>query len=233
VTAPAPWSQYQQDVAKFFQSLGIPASTDVLLEGVRGRHAVDVVARPTLAGQQLLWIVECKLWKSRIPKEKVLALQGLVQDVGADRGYLMAENGYQRGALSMARLSNINLESLSDLRETAQIDLDTLALRNELQRAVRLQHRYWAIGKAQRIASGLRPDVGLPGYSARAVLEEVIEGIGAALSAGYPVRFLDLPRPPAQFGIESLGTPAELLKRVVDALDDVARRLGAAEEGDE
>lgn len=102
--APA-WKQYQEAVAKFFRSIGIAADADVTLAGARGTHAVDVVARPTVAGQELLWIIECKLWKRPVPKEKILAVQAIAQDVGADRAYVMAEAGYQSGGFAV-RASN-------------------------------------------------------------------------------------------------------------------------------
>lgn len=157
------WKQYQADVAEFFTSIGIPATTDVLLAGVRGTHAIDVVARPTVAGRELLWIVECKFWKRPVPKEKILTLHAIAQDVGADGAYVMAEAGYQSGALQCARATNLMLTSLKDLCETARVDVAIRGLRELLGRSRGLEKRYWAIPKSVRILGGLRRLVGVAG----------------------------------------------------------------------
>ena len=37
------WEDYQEEVAVFFRSLGLNASTDVKVQGVRTTHDVDVL----------------------------------------------------------------------------------------------------------------------------------------------------------------------------------------------
>ena len=93
------WREYQESVAHFFRSLGFDATTDETVVGARAEHAVDVVVRGQLSGIPTVWIVECKAWKRKVPKERVGTLRNIVDDVGADRGFLMAEGGYQPGAL--------------------------------------------------------------------------------------------------------------------------------------
>jgi hypothetical protein len=51
---------YQEQAAAFFRSLGLAASTDERIIGVRGSHNVDVAVRSGTAEIKLLWIVECK-----------------------------------------------------------------------------------------------------------------------------------------------------------------------------
>lgn len=48
----------------------------------------------------------------------MLVLSGVLLDVGADRGFLLSETGFQSGALRMAEKSNITLTSLDDLAST-------------------------------------------------------------------------------------------------------------------
>jgi hypothetical protein len=66
-------------------------------------------------GIAFVWIIECKSWKTNVPKEKVAALFAIIQDVGADRAFLLSEKGFQSGALRMGESSNITLTSLADL----------------------------------------------------------------------------------------------------------------------
>jgi hypothetical protein len=44
------WSGYQEEVAGFFRSLGLSATTNATIEGVRTSHDVDVVVRSKHAG---------------------------------------------------------------------------------------------------------------------------------------------------------------------------------------
>lgn len=111
------WSQYQEQVATFFRDLGYDAETDVTVVGARGKHALDVLVRSHSAGVEVTWVVECKAWANPIPKERLLTLDGIVKDVGADRGFLVAESGFQAGAIRAAEHTNITLTSLADLNE--------------------------------------------------------------------------------------------------------------------
>ncbi|GGC16361.1 restriction endonuclease [Dyadobacter sediminis] len=83
---------------------------------------VDVYVEGNIHGIYFMWIVECKAWNSNVPKEKVLALQSIITDVGADRGFLLSEKGFQSGALRIAEKANITLTSLYDLGQTIQTD---------------------------------------------------------------------------------------------------------------
>ncbi|AWS42556.1 restriction endonuclease [Streptosporangium sp. 'caverna'] len=118
------WRQYQHDVADLLTELGFDTQVEEKIASRRGTtHAVDVSARRTVAGVCVLWVVECKLWRSRVGKEKVAALIAICEDLGADRGLLMSETGFQSGALQMATGRSITLTNLEDLRANAAADL--------------------------------------------------------------------------------------------------------------
>jgi Restriction endonuclease len=131
------WKDYQEKSAAFFRSLGLTAITDDRILGVRGKHNIDVVVRNEMAGIGQLWIVECKKWKTRVTKLHVAALMEIVHDVGADRGILLSESGFQAGAIRIAQSSNITLSSLSDLEENSDSEkrrLDLYRLRWQVSR---------------------------------------------------------------------------------------------------
>ena len=117
------WREYQKAAASFFADLGMSTEVDARLEGARAVHDLDVVVRFTAYGIEHLWIVECKLWNRRVPKERVLTLQQLASDVGAHRAFLLCEQGFQSGAVTSARLSNVTLTNLEDLRANAEADI--------------------------------------------------------------------------------------------------------------
>ncbi|MBP2392156.1 restriction endonuclease [Aeromicrobium fastidiosum] len=131
-----PWRQYQEEAAAYFRELGLASETDVTLEGARTSHDLDVVVRFERAGLEHLWIVECKHHARPISKDRPLLLRQIVDDVGGDKGILLAEGGYQSGAYEAARFSNISLASLAELRATADDEILDVAI-NEIETRVR------------------------------------------------------------------------------------------------
>jgi hypothetical protein len=233
------WSKYQEEVAQFFRDLGLDAKTNETIKGARTTHDIDVVVRSKHAGLEVVWLVECKAWRSRVPKEKVLALRTIVDDAGADRGFVMAERGYQSGALEAARLANTTLTSLSDLRETLAYELGLSRLRTLAARLDACQRRYWNIGKYDRIDHDLRPEIGAIGYSGHVVITAVNYTLSRALMHGFPVSYdrveaalsshgSGLPDPaPGDPG--AISSPIELFDILNEELGDLERRLGEAE----
>lgn len=148
------WQEYQEDAAAHFRSLGLEAVTDERVEGVRGVHNVDVAVRSRRAGLEQLWLVECKLRRRRVEKSHVATLAEIVQDVGADRGILLSEVGFQAGAVRMAHKRNVTLTSLKELREDTAEELLMIRLGELRVRMARLRERLGAVGTVQRHGCG-------------------------------------------------------------------------------
>jgi Restriction endonuclease len=137
------WQKYQENAAKFFRCLGLSAVVEDCVRGARGEHEIDVHVKGSLHGIAFNWIIECKAWRTNIPKEKVLALAEIVQDVGADRGFLLSEIGFQSGAVLQAAKRNITLTSLQDLREAVKSSMNEQVLSRLSWRADRAKAEYW------------------------------------------------------------------------------------------
>lgn len=144
------WQAYQEEAAALFRSLGLEATTDERLDGVRGAHDVDVVVRSRRAGLEQFWVVECKWRRRRVEKLHVTALAEIVRDVGADRGVLLSEVGFQAGAVRMAYKSSVTLTSLVELREEAAEELLTLRMGECRLCLAHLRERLGAVGRVQR-----------------------------------------------------------------------------------
>lgn len=112
------WKEYQTKAAEFFRSIGLKAAIEHEVSGARGVHRIDVYVEGAYMGIGFRWVVECKSWKTNVPKEKVMALSSIIQHIGADRGFLLSEKGFQSGAILAARKTNIALTNLSDLSST-------------------------------------------------------------------------------------------------------------------
>lgn len=180
------WQKYQEDAADYFRSIGLNASTDVTFKGIRTHHDIDVLVVSHYVGFDITWVVECKYWKQSVNKLHVLGLREIVADVGADRGILLAESGFQSGAFEAANLTNIQLTSLEDLRKNASHSIYAMRLRDLYDRVGICKDRYWEIPKQKRIEYGLRADLFEHGYSGTRVIDMCIDILTRAFRGTYP-----------------------------------------------
>jgi len=181
------WKDYQEEAAKFFRSLGLEAETDATLQGVRTKHNVDVLVKSHHAGFDITWIIECKYWNSKVSKLHVLALREIVSDTGTDRGIILAENGFQSGAIEAAALTNVHVTSLAEVKNTASHEILSMRLRESYDRLIWCKTEYWEMPKDIRIEFGLRMDIGQTGYSGDLAIKAGEDLITKGLRGVYPV----------------------------------------------
>ena len=77
----------------------------------------------------------------RVPRP----LKSIVEDVGADRGILIAESGHQPGARAAASSTNMTLTTFEELRESAKDDLLRIGLSAIFERAARVKERAFSL----------------------------------------------------------------------------------------
>jgi len=186
------WKKYQEDAAEYFRSIGLNASTDVTIKGARTQHDVDVLVVSHYVGFDITWIVECKYWKYPINKLHVLGLREIVAEVGADRGILLSESGFQSGAIEAANLTNIQLTSLADMRGNASHSIYAMRLRDLYDRVGICKDRYWEIPKQKRIEYGLRAEMFEHGYSGTSVINMCVDILTRAFRGTYPFQSEDI-----------------------------------------
>lgn len=182
------WKAYQEEAASFFRSIGLNAETDVAVQGVRTSHDVDVLVKSVHAGFHVTWIVECKHWKTRVSKLHVLALREIVAEVGADRGILLSEEGFQSGAVEAATLTNVQVTSLAHLTASATNNIFLMRLHDLFDRVEDCNKRYWDIPKHERIEHELRPESGGYGYSAAVKIDLARDLLSRAFHGRYPFK---------------------------------------------
>jgi hypothetical protein len=235
------WDDYQEEVCEFFRNADMQAETNISVQGVRASHDIDVVVRSRLVGFELLWLVECKHWRRRVSKLHVLALREIVADVGADRGILMAEQGFQRGALDAARLTNVQLTSLANLANTAGHEIGLAKLRVLQERLDKCRARYWNIDKTLRVQHGLSSYWGQErAFESYVVMQATGWALNAAFRGIFPVIYNpNLAAMAFPFGMEvemspdetllTASTPNELFLLLEPDIIEFERRLDAAE----
>ena len=107
---PTDWKDLQNLVAKYFNEAGYSAITPYEIETVRGKVEVDVFVQAEMELSKVI-LCECKLWKTKITKEKVHAFRTVVSDSGASLGIIISKIGFQKGAIQAAENSNIELKT--------------------------------------------------------------------------------------------------------------------------
>ncbi len=183
------WYNFQEEICAHFISIGAEAKTNQTVQGVRTKHDIDILVTTKFLGEDLIWIIEAKQWKSNVPKEKVLALRAIIDDVGADRGFIISEIGFQSGAYEAANNTNIKLKTFNELKKTTSELVQEEILKNYNNRAALLSKKYWSHSKQIRQQYNLRPELGDLSlyFSGAALLSIVFGAIDCAEKNIYPL----------------------------------------------
>jgi len=104
-------------VSRLFNDIGLSAKVEVELPTPRGRVVVDVFATDENSVDNISYIVECKNWSSAIPKTVVHAFTTVMQETGANIGYIVSQHGLQSGADEYTRHTNITGLTYQALQE--------------------------------------------------------------------------------------------------------------------
>ncbi len=83
---------------------------------MRTCHDIDVLVKTRLLDEYITWVVEAKHWKSKVTKAQVLILRSIVDDIGADRGFIISVAGFQSGAFEAANNTNVKLKTFNELK---------------------------------------------------------------------------------------------------------------------
>lgn len=157
----------------------------------------------------------------------MLALREIVNDTGSDRGILLAESGFQSGAVEAARLTNVQVTSLVEVQTSATIEIHSMKLRELFDRLEWCREIYWGLPKDVRILSGLRPDIGEIGFSGDWAVKAGDELISKGFRGELPIspdimnqvlsqEILEQPMP-VQF--DSMNDLLSFLEPLVDTLE--------------
>lgn len=133
------WKGFQSQVKTLFDSAGCTAYEDYTVQGARAKHEIDIYVEFTTFGYKTIWAIECKYWNTNVTKEKVLVLQQIIDDIGADKGVLISKKGFQSGAIRAAKKTNITLTNYADLWSYINEEISLGALDNLIRRIAKLQ----------------------------------------------------------------------------------------------
>lgn len=183
------WFNFQESIAEHFRSLGVQAETNKTIKGVRTSHDLDVLVTSQYLCTNIKWVIEAKFWKTKVPKEKVFALRTIVDDIGADKGFIISEAGFQSGALEAAKNTNIVLYTYEELVLNSTNAIQQLILESFSRRIRFLEHKYYAHSKQIRIKYNLSNDfLDYPiSFSGNILIFIIYDAIFAAKNNKYPI----------------------------------------------
>lgn len=114
---PANWRDLQKLVRLAFAEMGCDADCDVHISTARGGVNVDVLVIDNTHQPTATHIVECKLWKRRIPQTVSHAFRTVLVDSGANSGFIISEAGFQTGARQAVSQSNVQLLTWAEFQD--------------------------------------------------------------------------------------------------------------------
>lgn len=89
---------------------------NVKLAANDGIYQIDIYATYMALGVEMKIICECKQYKNRVNRDKVVLLADKVRTLGAQKGILLSTSGFQSGAIKYAKEHGIALIQVFDTR---------------------------------------------------------------------------------------------------------------------
>ena len=106
---PSDWKDLQIKVGQVLNDIGFDTEVEKDIDTVRGKVNVDVYAENSRENPKTIIIAECKNWNNSIPKSVVHSLRTVINDYGANFGFIISKVGFQKGAYEAIDKSNVQL----------------------------------------------------------------------------------------------------------------------------
>lgn len=115
--APDTWQSLQAEVGRILEEYGFGVEVEKKIQSARGVVELDVYAEETVRGRKYAIACECKYWKSRIPQTVVHGFRTVVQEIGANIGYIVSMERFQSGAVAAGDLTNLKLVTWQEFQD--------------------------------------------------------------------------------------------------------------------
>lgn len=119
------WKQYESITKYIYETLG--KEFGVTIEGygkdckVVGKsgnaHQIDVLTSQTNGIHFSRTAIECKYLKSKITKDIVMKVLGIINDTGIEKGIIVSKSGFTKDAMDFAKEYYIGLVELREIEE--------------------------------------------------------------------------------------------------------------------
>ena len=82
---------------------------------MRGKKEIDVYAHDIESEYESKILIECKFWNRPIDQEVVHSFRTVMNDYGANIGFIISKVGFQKGCIDAVKKTNIKLMTLKDV----------------------------------------------------------------------------------------------------------------------
>src|SRR6266700_1257056 len=95
--APQNWQELETRANQILTECGCQSERNKHLTLPRGNVHIDVYARDTTREPNLTIVCECKQWQAAVPKNVVHGFRTVMDEIGANVGFIISANGFQSG----------------------------------------------------------------------------------------------------------------------------------------
>lgn len=114
---PSDWKELQSGVCRILNEVGIAAETEKSVKTPRGKVEIDVYGIDENSVEKIKYIIECKNWTNTVPQTVVHSFTTVLHETGGHIGILISKEGFQEGALSYIKHTNIVALTYAEFQE--------------------------------------------------------------------------------------------------------------------
>ncbi|MCG7502181.1 restriction endonuclease [Tenacibaculum sp. Mcav3-52] len=120
------WKEYEKEIYKTLKE-NYPESEIEYNDSIFGLYSkidrqIDFSLRGHIAGKKVLGIVDCKFYNKKLHVKDIESFLGMMEDVNANFGLLITNEGYTPAAKNRVKYSSLNLDILN-FNELGKIDI--------------------------------------------------------------------------------------------------------------
>ena len=113
---PADWQELEVRVHQILSECGCQSERGKHLDLARGSIDIEVYARDTAREPVLTMLYECKHWQAAVAKNVMHGFRTVMDEAGANVGFIISANGFQSRALEAAQSTNIHLVTWTEFQ---------------------------------------------------------------------------------------------------------------------
>ncbi|MCM2531662.1 restriction endonuclease [Neobacillus pocheonensis] len=118
---PSNWRELEDWVGQIFKDLNfeVKIGEDFVRNSLNGSIVnIDVWAKDNSHPTPLIYLIECKHWGKSVSQTVVDGFRSVMNDLGANVGYIISKKGFQEGAYEVAEGRNIFLLTYEEFENT-------------------------------------------------------------------------------------------------------------------
>lgn len=135
------WRRYEKLISNNLEQKfpGCSITFDDSIFGVFSKtdRQIDISIRGDLAGNKILGIVDCKYYSEKIDVKAVESFIGMLEDLNANIGIMITNNGYSQAAINRSSVTNLKLDIVK-VNELDELNVDYDEIVNRKIRNLRL-----------------------------------------------------------------------------------------------